>query len=198
MLLYPLVVTELALRLVLDVIVDCFPAKEVATSPVPVIVTFAAATDATVNAVLEVSTACFPFAAAARVPVIPATVTVEFKKATPSACSSRLATISRPRMSPLAVTPALQVTLVTDSCEVELIEAPAFAEINDVMSVPFRYNGPAKTRLDEMVAEPLISIDGAVTGHENTAVLPSPSRSTLFESAKLNVPDAGFIRAQVS
>ena len=76
--------------------------------------------------------------------------------------------------------------------------APPFAAISAVMSVPFRYNGPAKTRLDEMVAEPLISTDGAVTGHENTAVLPMPSRSTFVASARLNVPVAGLIRAHVS
>ena len=79
MLLDALVVRELALRLVLDVIVACFEANAVATSPVPVIVTLAAATDATLNALLVVSAACFPFTAAAKLPVIPATVTVPFK-----------------------------------------------------------------------------------------------------------------------
>ena len=49
------------------------------------------------------------------------------------------------------------------------------------------------------MAEPAISIDGALTGALNTA-LPAeiPSRSTLLLSAKLNVPDAGLIRAQVN
>ena len=95
-----------------------------------------------------------------------------------------------------ACTSALQVTLATDSYEVELIEAPAFAMVVS-MFVPPRYNGPAKIRLDEITAEPLMSIDGAVTGHENTAVLPMPSLSTLVESARLNVPDTGLIRAHV-
>ena len=40
--------------------------------------------------------------------------------------------------------------------------------------------------------------DVAVTGHENTAVLPSPSLSTFAESARLNVPVAGLIPAHVS
>ena len=53
--------------------------------------------------------------------------------------------------------------------------------------------------LELMMAEPATSIDGALTGAVNTA-LPAamPSRSTPFESARLNVPDAGLIRAQVS
>ena len=53
--------------------------------------------------------------------------------------------------------------------------------------------------LDPIMAEPATSIDGALTGAENTA-LPAeiPSRSTPFESAKLNVPDAGFTREHVS
>ncbi len=91
------------------VIVGCFPAKAVATSPVPVIETLAAATEATLNAELVVSAACFPlkaeamspvpvietdatlkallvvkvacfpFTAAARPPVMPATETVPFR-----------------------------------------------------------------------------------------------------------------------
>ena len=39
---------------------------------------------------------------------------------------------------------------------------------------------------------------GALTGHENTAVFASPSLSVPPLSAKLKVPDAGFIRAQVN
>ena len=108
-------------------------------------------------------------------------------------CSSRVAMTSR------ASTSALQVTLVTDSCEVELIEAPAFAAMVVMMLVPFKYNGPAKIMLDEMVAEPLMSIDGALTGQEKTALLAEiPSRSTLLASAKDNVQDDGLIRAQLS
>ena len=101
MLLYPLVVRELALRLVLDVIVGCFPAIAAATSPTPVIVTLAAATDATLKALLVVSAVC---------------------------------AISADR------------------------------------SVPFKYNGPASIMLDPITAEPAISIDGAVTAQENTAL----------------------------
>ena len=55
-------------------IVACFPAKAVATSPVPVI-----DTDATLKALLVVKVACFPFTAAARPPVMPATETVPFR-----------------------------------------------------------------------------------------------------------------------
>ena len=58
MLLYPLVVRELALRLVLDVIVACVEANAAATSPTPVIVTLAAATDATLKAELVVRVFC--------------------------------------------------------------------------------------------------------------------------------------------
>ena len=45
---------------------------------------------------------------------------------------------------------------------------------------------------------PDTSKDDMLTGHENTAVLASPSLSTPPASARLKVPDAGFIRAQVS
>ena len=50
-----------------------------------------------------------------------------------------------------------------------------------------------------ITAEPATSNDGALTGAENTA-LPAeiPSRSTPFESARLNVAVAGFTRAQVN
>ena len=48
------------------------------------------------------------------------------------------------------------------------------------------------------MAEPAISIDGALRGALHTT-LPAeiPSRSTLLLSAIDNVPDAGLIRAQV-
>ncbi len=101
MLLYALVVRELALRLVLDVIVACFEANAAATSPIPVIVTLAAATDATLKALLVVSAACFVERVVAR-------------------------------------------------------------------SVPFKYNGPVRIMLDEMIAEPLTSKEGALTGQLNT------------------------------
>ena len=93
----------------------------------------------------------------------------------------------------------LAVRLAIDSCEVELIEAPAFAVIMFIMLVPFRYSGPARIMLEPMIAEPVTSTDGALTGHENTA-LPAeiPSRSTPLESARLRVEDAGFTREQVN
>ena len=94
---------------------------------------------------------------------------------------------------------ALVVRLVIESCELELIEAPAFAAIVDIMLVPLRYKGPARIMLDPTITEPLTSRDGALTAQENTA-LPAeiPSRSTPPESARLNVEDAGFIREQVN
>ena len=48
------------------------------------------------------------------------------------------------------------------------------------------------------MAEPEISIEGALKGALQT-ILPAliPRRSTLFESASDNVPDAGLIRAHV-
>ena len=158
-------------------------------------------TEATLRALLVVSVACFPLSAVVilvpptvRAPVIvvaPVTVSVELSTAAPSACSSRVATTSRPWMS------ALHVTLAIDSCEVELIDAPAFAAIVVMMSVPFKHSGPARIMLEPMIAEPVTSIDGVLTGHENTA-LPAeiPSRSTPLESARLRVEDAGFIRAR--
>ena len=45
---------------------------------------------------------------------------------------------------------------------------------------------------------PDTSRDGALTGHENTAVLASPNLSVPPLSAKLNVPVAGFTREQVN
>ena len=130
----PVVMLE-TLNAVLVVKVACFAESAVATSPTPVrlmllvALSVEAATEATLNAVLVVSVACLPLNAVTTLvpatvndpPIVafPATATVEFKKAAPSACSSRLATISRPRMSPFAVTPALQTTLATDSCDVD-------------------------------------------------------------------------------
>ena len=50
-----------------------------------------------------------------------------------------------------------------------------------------------------MTAEPLTSREGALTGHENTALLAEiPSLSTPPESARLSVEVAGFSRPQVS
>ena len=163
-----LVVRELALKGVLAVMVACFPLSAVtmlvpATVSDPPIVAF------------------------------PPTASVEFKTAAPSACSSRNAMTSRPCIS------ALHVTLAIDSCEVELMDTPAFAAIVVIMLVPFKYSGPATSKDDPITAEPLMSIDGALTAQENTALLADiPSRSTLLASARDRVVDAGLIRAQVS
>ena len=179
----------------------CFPLKAVATSPVPVIETLAAATDATLRTELVVSVACLPLSAVRRLVfatvndpqtvVFPVTASVVLKMQGPSDCSSRLATTSRAITSPLHVMPAM------DSCVVELIDE-AFAAIVVIMSVPLR-NSWGTSRLLPIMAEPATSIDGALTRAENRA-LPAemPSRSTPLLSAKLRVPDAGFTRAQVS
>ena len=159
--------------------------------------------EATLKTLLVVNVACLPLNAVTMLvpatvsdPLIvafPVTASVEFKIAASSACSSRVAMTSRPWMS------ALHVTLATDSCEAELIDAPAFAAMVVIMLVPLRYSGPARIMLDPITAEPLTSIDGALTAQENTALLADiPSRSTLLESARDRVVDAGFIRAQVS
>ena len=112
----------------------------VATPPRPpdtvmpvVAVTVAAETDATPKALLDVNVACFPERAVDTLPIpvtvsAPPTVTDELSTAAPSHCSSRVAMTSRPWMS------ALAVRLVIDSCELELIDAPAFAAIRAVMS----------------------------------------------------------------
>ena len=94
-------------------------------------------------------------------------------------------------------TPSI-VTAATLMVEL-VVKAFCFAAIVVAMSTPLRYNGPASIMLDPMMAEPATSIDGALTGAENTA-LPAaiPNLSTPLLSAKLKVPDAGFTRAQVN
>ena len=135
-------------------------------------------TEATLRALLAVNAACFPEMAVETLP-IPATVTIELKTAALSQCNSRVAMTSRPCIS------ALHVTLAIDSCEVELMDAPAFAAIVVIMLVPFRYSGPATSKDDPITAEPLMSIDGALTAQENTALLADiPSRSMLLASAR--------------
>ena len=111
--------------------------------------------------------------------------------------------VDTPERPPDTRIPVVAVTVAdpTDAAVREVLDVikGCFDEMVVLMSTPARYKGPARIILDPTIAEPAISIDGALTGAENTA-LPAeiPSRSTLFESAKLNVPDAGFIRAQVS
>ena len=117
-------------------LVDTPPRPPVTSMPVE------ACTVATDTADDPDSVDCFPLSAVAifvpptvNDPVIdaaPATLRVLFNTAAPSACSSRVDMRSRHWMS------AVQVRAAIDSCEVELIEAPAFAAIVAVMSVPFR------------------------------------------------------------
>ena len=76
------------------------------------------------------------------------------------------------------------------------VSASCRAAISDAISVPFKYSA-GTSKDDPTIAEPLISIDGAVTEHENTAVLPMPSLSTSLESARDNVPVEGLIQAHV-
>ena len=107
--------------------------------------------------------------------------------------------------SPIPVKVMLLVALSVDAATdctfnaLLVVRAFCFVAISADRSVPFTYNGPASIMLDPITAEPAISIDGAVTAQENTA-LPAeiPSRSTPFESARLNVAVAGFMRAQVN
>ena len=65
------------------------------------------------------------------------------------------------------------------------------------ISTPFKYSWGAN-RLDWTMAEPEISMEGALKGALQT-ILPAliPNLSTLFESASDNVPDAGLMRAHV-
>ncbi len=174
-------------------------APQEATPPRPPVISIPvlACTEATLTALLVVSGACFPERAVDMLPIpatdsAPPTVTDELSSAAPSQCSSRVHETSRPWMS------ALVVRLATFNALL-VVSAACFAAMVDAMSTPAKYSGPASIMLDPIMAEPATSIDGALTGAVNTA-LPAemPSRSTPFESARLNVPDAGFTRAHVS
>ncbi len=86
------------------------------------------------RAVLVVIVACFPERAVARLPIpvtvnVPPTLSDELSTAAPSHCSSRVATRSRAWMSPLAV------TLVSESCDEELIVVPLAAAMAAITSV---------------------------------------------------------------
>ncbi len=121
MLLSPLVVRELALRLVLDVMVVCLVPNAVATFPTPVMVTLAADTEFTLRLLFVDSASCF-------------------------------------------------------------------AAMVVAMSVPFKYKGPVIRALLPHTMLPVTSKDCALTAQLNVALLlVSPSRSTLFESAKRSV-----------
>ncbi len=112
----------------------------------------------------------------------PPTFSVELSIAAPSQCSSRVHVTSRPWMSPEAV------TLAIESAEVALTAAFAPSDIRVMMSTLLRYKGPAIKALEPQIMLPLISTDGALTAQLNVALLLlSPSRSTLFESAKRSV-----------
>ena len=79
-----------------------------------------------------------------------------------------------------------------------VVRASCFAAIVVAMSTPLKYSWGAN-RLDPTMAEPAISIDGALTGALHT-MLPAetPRRSTLLLSAIDKVPVGGLIRAHVS
>ena len=115
-------------------------------------------------------------------------------------CAPQVATPPRP---PVIVMPVVAVTVAAATeftlNALLLVNAACRAAMVVAMSVPPRYKGPVRIILDPMTAEPAISILGALTGALHT-MLPAetPSRSTLLLSAKLNVPDAGLIRAQVN
>ena len=68
-----------------------------------------------------------------------------------------------------------------------LVIVGCFPAIVVLMSTPARYNGPASIMLLPTIAEPLTSMEDALTGHENTAVLASPSLSVPPESARRSV-----------
>ena len=57
-----------------------------------------------------------------------------------------------------------------------------------LMSTPARYSGPASSILDPIIADPPTSMEGALTGHENTALLlVSPNLSVPPWSARRSV-----------
>ncbi len=91
--------------------------------------------------------------------------------------------VDTPPRPPVIVMPVVALTVATDTAEL----AACLPEMVVLMSTPARYNGPASIMLDPMIAEPLTSMEGALTGHENTAVLASPSLSVPPESARRSV-----------
>ena len=130
----------------------------------------------TPNTELVVSEACFPLIALAMSPM-PVNVML---------------------LDALKVDAATEFTLTALLVVNVFCFAPTAADISVMMSVPPKYRGPVMRAELPQIKEPDTSKDGAVTGAENTALLAEiPSRSTLLLSAKLNVPDAGLIRAHV-
>ena len=110
-------------------------------------------------------------------------------------CAPQVATFPRP---PVIVMPVVADTDATFNALL-VVSAACLAAMVVAMSTPFKYKGPASIMEDPMTAEPATSNDGALREALHTT-LPAeiPSRSTLLLSAKLNVPDAGLIRAHVS
>ncbi len=111
-------------------------------------------------------------------------------------------------MSPMPVNvmllDALNVDAATEFTLTALLVVNVFclaltaAEIKVMISVPPRYSGPVIRAPLPHTMLPVMSKDGALTAQLNTALLlDSPSLSTLFESAKLNVPVEGLLRAHV-
>ena len=77
------------------------------------------------------------------------------------------------RRPPLIVLAAVVDTLATLRALL-VVSAACFPEMVVLMSTPARYSGPARIMLDPMIADPPTSMEGALTGQENTAVLASP------------------------
>ena len=119
---------------------------------------------------------------------------------TTRSCAPQVATFPRP---PVIVMPVVAVTVAapTDATfrALLVVSAACLVAMVDIMSIPPRYRGPVIKALLLHTMLPLMSKDGALTGHVNTAVLDKPSRSTPPESARRSVwPVAGFTRAQVN
>ena len=120
---------------------SCAPLVDTPDRPPVIVMPVVAATVATLTADVVVSAACFaemevitllpPTLSVLLTAIFPATVRLEFSTAVPSACNSRVATTSRPWMSPV------HVTLATESCVVGLIDVEALAS-SVVMSCPAR------------------------------------------------------------
>ena len=120
----------------------------------------------TLNAELVVSVACFPFNAVAMSP-------------TPVKVMLLVA---------LSVDAATEFTLKALLVVNVFCLALTAAEIKVMISVPPRYSGPVIRALLPHTMLPVTSKDGALTAQLNVALLlVSPSRSTLFESAKRSV-----------
>ena len=119
----------------------------------------------TVMAELDVSVGCFPFSAVAISP-IPVKVML---------------------LVALSVVAATDATLKAELAVNVACFVLSPAEIRVMMSLPPKYRGPVIRALLLQTMLPDTSRDGALTGHENTAVLASPSLSVPPESARRSV-----------